>query len=81
MVAIRSSGFEGTDLKAATDHGVLVTHNPGTNRYAVAEMTIGLMFAVLRKITWMDQGMRQGKYRELRVTTKDAYRKPLGLSV
>jgi D-3-phosphoglycerate dehydrogenase len=79
MVAIRSSGFEGTDLKAATDHGVLVTHNPGANRQAVADVAIGLMLSVSRRIGWMDRGMREGKYRELRIKAKDIYGKTLGI--
>jgi phosphoglycerate dehydrogenase-like enzyme len=79
MVAIRSSGFEGTDLKAATDHNVIVTHNPGANRQAVAEMAIGLMISVSRRISWMDKGMRDGKFKELRVTGKDIYKKTLGI--
>jgi D-3-phosphoglycerate dehydrogenase len=79
MVASRSSGFEGTDLKAATDHGVLVTHNPGANREAVADMAMGLMLSASRKINWMDRGMREGKYRELRINAKDVSRKTLGI--
>jgi phosphoglycerate dehydrogenase-like enzyme len=79
LVAIRSSGFEGTDLKAATDHGVLVTHNPGANRQAVADMAFGLMLAVSRRMGWMDRGMRDGKYKELRVTTKEVHGKTLGI--
>jgi len=79
MVAIRSSGFEGTDLRAATDHGVLVTHNPGANRQGVADMALGLMLCVSRRIGWMDRGMREGKYKDLRITTKDIYGKTLGI--
>lgn len=79
MVAIRSSGFEGTDLRAATDHSVLVTHNPGANRQAVADMALGLMLSVSRRIGWMDRGMREGKYKELRINTRDIYRKTLGI--
>ncbi|GAH75188.1 unnamed protein product, partial [marine sediment metagenome] len=79
MVAIRSSGFEGTDLRAATDHGVLVTHNPGANLQAVADMALGLMLSVSRRIGWMDRGIREGKYRELRITTKDIHGKTLGI--
>ena len=48
IIAIRSAGFEGTDLEAATDHGIVVTHNPGSNSDPVADMAIGLMLM----ITW-----------------------------
>ena len=79
MVAIRSAGFEGTDMAAASDHNILVTHNPGANRHAVADMTVGLMLSVSRKIGWMDRGMREGKFQELRQRASDIYKKRLGI--
>jgi D-3-phosphoglycerate dehydrogenase len=79
MIAIRSAGFEGTDLNAATDHGVLVTHNPGANRNPVAEMAVGLMLAVSRRIGWMDRGIREGKFHELRIKTVDILNSTLGI--
>jgi D-3-phosphoglycerate dehydrogenase / 2-oxoglutarate reductase len=79
MIAIRSSGFEGTDLKAATEHGVVVTHNPGANKEPVADLAVGLMVAVARKIPWMDRGMREGKYNEIRPQVSDIYGKTLGI--
>jgi D-3-phosphoglycerate dehydrogenase / 2-oxoglutarate reductase len=79
MIAIRSSGFEGTDLTAATDHGVVVTHNPGANKEPVADLAVGFMVAVARKIPWMDRGMREGKYNEIRPQVKDIYQKTLGI--
>ena len=62
MLAIRSAGFEGADLKAATDNGVLVANNPGLNANAVADMTIGLMLAVSRGIARKDREMRKGLF-------------------
>jgi D-3-phosphoglycerate dehydrogenase len=79
IIAIRSSGFEGTDLAAATDHGIVVTHNPGSNSDAVADLAMGLMLAVSRRIGWMDRGMRQGKFKDLRIIAKDVFKKTLGI--
>lgn len=79
MIAIRSSGFEGTDLKAATDYGIAVTHNPGANKEPVADLAVGLMIAVARKMPWMDRGMREGKYNEIRPQVKDIFGKTLGI--
>ena len=79
MVAIRSAGFEGTDLEAATDLGILVTHNPGANRQAVADMALGMMLAVSRRIVYMDRGMRRAGYDELRLLGKDLYGATLGI--
>ena len=38
------------DIESATDAGVVVTHAPGRNAAAVAELTIGMMLALLRGI-------------------------------
>jgi D-3-phosphoglycerate dehydrogenase len=37
-------------LEAADAHGVVVTHAPGRNTNAVVELTLGLMFALARRI-------------------------------
>lgn len=58
---------------------MLVTYNPGANRQPVADMAMGLMLCVSRRIGWMDRGMREGKFGELRVKAKDIYRKTLGI--
>lgn len=77
MVAIRSAGFEGTDLAAATDRGVVVTHNPGSNASSVADMTIGLMLAVSKQIAKKDREIRKGLYN--RGGGEDLFRKTVGI--
>ncbi|MGC8809531.1 MAG: phosphoglycerate dehydrogenase [bacterium] len=77
MIAIRSAGFEGTDLKAATEKGVVVTNNPGANAHSVADMTIGLMLAACRLIAKKDREMRRGLYN--RGGGVDLFRKTVGI--
>ena len=79
MITVRGAGYDGVDLEAATERGILVTRNPDTNTKAVADMAFGLMLAVSRKIAWMDRGMREEKYSELRIVTFDLYEKTLGI--
>jgi D-3-phosphoglycerate dehydrogenase len=79
MVALRSAGYDKIDLEAATKLGILVTHNPGSNRHAVADMAIGLMLSTSRRITWMHRGMRAGKYTELRIKSKDLTNSVVGI--
>lgn len=79
IITVRGVGYDGVDLAVATEKGVLVTRNPDTNYQAVADMTIGLMLAASRKIAWMDRGMREGRYSELRVVTLDMYGKTMGI--
>jgi lactate dehydrogenase-like 2-hydroxyacid dehydrogenase len=78
MIAIRSAGFEGADLKAATDRGVVVTNNPGSNSEAVADMAIGLMLSVSRQIARKDREMRQGLYPRGN-GGEDLFRKTVGI--
>jgi D-3-phosphoglycerate dehydrogenase len=77
MIAIRSSGFDGTDIKAAEQKGVLVTHNPGANSDSVADTAIGLMLAVLKKIAKLDRKIRKGGWERER--TLDMHGKLLGI--
>jgi D-3-phosphoglycerate dehydrogenase len=77
MIAIRSAGYDGTDLQAATEKGVVVTHNPGANAHSVADMTIGLMLAVSRQIVRRDREMRRGLYN--REGGDDLFRKVVGI--
>ncbi len=54
-------GVNTIDLDAARAHGVVVANMPGTNSQAVAELTLALMFATLRRIPLLDAAMRDGK--------------------
>jgi D-3-phosphoglycerate dehydrogenase len=49
------------DLAAATQAGVPVLHTPGRNADAVAELAVGLLLAVTRRITVADTDARTGQ--------------------
>ena len=51
-------GLDAIDLDAARDQGIAVCNMPGTNSQAVAELALGLMLAVLRRIPVMDRRLR-----------------------
>ena len=53
-------GVNTIDLEAAKARGIPVCNLPGTNARAVAELTLGLMLAVLRRLTRFDSGLRSG---------------------
>src|SRR5262245_6707462 len=46
MISVQGVGTDNIDLDAAKSRGVVVTNTPGVNAVSVAEMTIGLVFAV-----------------------------------
>ena len=53
-------GVNTIDLDAARSHDVAVCNMPGANSRAVAEMTLTLMLAALRRIPYFDARTRQG---------------------
>ncbi len=53
-------GVNTIDLKAAAARGIAVANMPGTNSQAVAEQTLALMLAVLRRTVMLDRVTREG---------------------
>jgi D-3-phosphoglycerate dehydrogenase len=70
LVVRAGAGTNTIDVDAATKAGVIVTNVPGRNAAAVAELALGLMLAIDRKIpegvialragTWDKKGMSKG---------------------
>ncbi|TAK65272.1 MAG: 3-phosphoglycerate dehydrogenase, partial [Dehalococcoidia bacterium] len=50
LVGVCRNALTQVDVESATAHGVAVTHAPGRNTNAVAEMTLGMMLALARRI-------------------------------
>jgi phosphoglycerate dehydrogenase-like enzyme len=55
-------GVNTIDLDAAKARGIAVCNLPGTNARAVAELTLALMLAVLRRLPRFDAQMRRGEW-------------------
>jgi D-3-phosphoglycerate dehydrogenase len=49
------------DVAGATSRGIPVLHTPGRNADAVAEMTVGLLFAASRSLISADRDLRAGE--------------------
>jgi len=56
-------GVNTIDLETAEQRGIAVCNMPGTNSRAVAEMTLFLMLAALRKAPRIDRACRSGQWR------------------
>lgn len=54
-------GINTIDLDEAKRRNILVANMPGTNSQAVAEMTLALMLAAMRKIVIFDHATRKGQ--------------------
>ena len=55
-------GVNTIDLDAAKARDIAVCNLPGTNARAVAELTLALMLAVLRRLPRFDAAMRRGEW-------------------
>jgi len=55
-------GLESVDLDAARSLGIAVTNTPDAPTEAVAELTIGLILNLLRKISFLDRELRKGNW-------------------
>ena len=58
-------GVNTIDVAAASAGGIAVCNMPGTNSRAVAEMTLALMLAALRRLPQLDARTREGRGWEL----------------
>lgn len=53
-------GVDAIDRDFARSHGIAVCNMPGTNTVAVAELTLALMLATLRRVAALDADLRAG---------------------
>jgi D-3-phosphoglycerate dehydrogenase len=70
-------GLDNIDLKAAGARGIPVVYTPGANAQTVADLTLGLMLALARKITQADRMTRGGEWK--RIMGNDVWGKTLGI--
>jgi len=73
LIVRAGAGVNTIDVKAATAHRVLVANCPGKNSIAVAELAMGLLLAVDRRIAENVADLRGGKW------NKKEYSKARGL--
>src|SRR3990172_399664 len=79
IVAVASIGLDHVDLDAAKEKGVLVFNSPGGNSQSVAELAIGLMISLARKVAVADHDVRQGIWERSKYGGVELEGKTLGL--
>ena len=72
-------GIDNVDLNAATQAGVLVTYAPEQNAISVAELVIGLVLCLARKIPAADRSTREGNWERHRFTGTEIFNKTMGI--
>ncbi len=72
-------GVDNIDADAATRRGIVVMNTPGANAVAVAELTIGLMLALARKVPAANASMHAGKWDKKSLQGAELKGKTLGI--
>jgi len=72
-------GVDNIDLDAAKARGVLVVNAPTATSLAVAELTVGLVFALARHIPRADASMKRGEWAKKSLKGVELYGKTLGI--
>jgi D-3-phosphoglycerate dehydrogenase len=72
-------GVDNIDADAATRRGIVVMNTPGANAVAVAELTIGLMLALARKLPTANSTMHAGKWEKKNLQGAELRGKTLGI--
>jgi D-3-phosphoglycerate dehydrogenase len=73
LIVRAGSGYDNIDTKAADDAGVMVCNCPGMNAVAVAELTIGHLVSLDRRLPEQDAALKAGQW------NKKAFSKARGL--
>ncbi len=72
-------GVDNIDAEAATRRGIVVMNTPGANAVAVAELTIGLMIALARKLPAANTSMHAGRWEKKNLQGSELRGKTLGI--
>jgi D-3-phosphoglycerate dehydrogenase / 2-oxoglutarate reductase len=72
-------GVDNIDAEAATRRGIVVMNTPGANAVAVAELTVGLMLALARKLPAANSSMHAGKWEKKSLQGAELKGKTLGI--
>jgi glyoxylate reductase len=62
FVQLIGVGYDSVDLAAMSAAGVAVAYNPGVNRDGVAEHTVMLILASIKRLARSEQGARAGRF-------------------
>lgn len=79
IVGRAGAGLDNIDVGTATRQGIVVSYAPNENSLSVAELTLGLMLALARRIPAADRDTRAGGWNRARFTGFELSGKTLGI--
>lgn len=65
VISRHGVGYDSIDLRAATEHGVVVAITVGANNVVVAELAMGLILSLARMIPYHDRVVKSGKWNRI----------------
>ena len=72
-------GLDNIDLQAAKEKGIVVLNTPNAPTTSVAELTVGLMLCLLRRIPFADQSMKEGHWIKNQLIGEELQAKKIGV--
>ncbi|HIK00037.1 TPA: hydroxyacid dehydrogenase [archaeon] len=72
-------GLDNIDVEYCNEHNLKVVNTPEAPTISVAELTIGLMLSLLRKIPYADATTKNKKWLKSELTGKELFGKTLGI--
>jgi D-3-phosphoglycerate dehydrogenase len=72
-------GLDNIDLQAAKEKGVTVLNTPSAPTTSVAELTVGLMLCLLRRIPFADRSMKEGQWIKNQLMGEELQSKKIGI--
>ena len=72
-------GLDNIDLQAAKEKGVIVLNTPSAPTTSVAELTVGLMLCLLRKIPFADRSIKEGRWIKNQLMGEELQSKKIGI--
>ncbi len=79
IIARAAVGVGNIDIPYATERGILVINTPGKNTNSAAELTMGLLLAMVRKIPQAHAEVKRGGWDRHRFTGRELKGKSIGL--
>lgn len=79
IIARAGVGVDNVDVEAATEKGIMVVNAPESASVTVAELTIGLILSLIRKISVADKSVKGGEWEKNKFMGMELAGKTLGI--
>lgn len=79
VIARAGVGVDNIDVESATERGIMVVNAPESASITVAELTLGIIISLARKITMADKSLKEGKWDKSKLMGTELFGKNLGI--